>query len=112
VADDIVRVKTRFASDWAGGAAARRGQITPDMVIGDREIGYDRERRVFKVGAGVTAWGALPVALPPGGDLAAAPEQYLAPGDDALQQHILSDSPHPAYDDMPDLVTLFENGLI
>jgi hypothetical protein len=35
-----------------------------------------------------------------------------ASGDEALQAHITSDTPHPAYDDdIVDLVVLFENGM-
>lgn len=31
--------------------------------------------------------------------------------DDLIIEHINSSSPHPVYDDIPDLSTLFENGL-
>lgn len=33
-------------------------------------------------------------------------------GEVALQSHVDSSSPHPAYDDIPSLTLLFENGLI
>lgn len=33
------------------------------------------------------------------------------PGDD-LTTHVQDTTPHPAYDDLPSLVLLFENGLI
>lgn len=44
------------------------------------------------------------VAGPPGADGLDA--------DDLMALHILDPTPHPAYDDMPSLTLLFENGLI
>lgn len=29
-----------------------------------------------------------------------------------LEAHVITDNPHPAYDDMPSLTLLFENGLL
>lgn len=31
---------------------------------------------------------------------------------EVLVQHVSSDNPHPAYDDLPSLSLLFENGLV
>ncbi len=46
-------------------------------------------------------------------DVGQAVQDYLAEHPSAdLQAHIDSPTPHPAYDDVPDLVVLFENGLI
>jgi len=61
----------------------------------------------------------VPVAGPPGppgadgsvvGGISAAAAQELI--DDSITVHEIDPTPHPAYDDLPSLRLLFENGLI
>jgi hypothetical protein len=62
---------------------------------------------------------ALATALPGASDdqIAAAVDEYLtenppSAGEPLLAEHIVAPEPHPAYDDIPSLTVLFENGLI
>lgn len=52
---------------------------------------------------GVRVMGGVPG--PPGRDTGAAIEAIM-------EEHIQSPTPHPAYDDLPAMTLLFENGLI
>lgn len=55
------------------------------------------------------------VAVTSGGPVAVpTPTTVTIYGNDgaALAEHVADPSPHPAYDDLPDLGLLFENGLI
>ena len=49
---------------------------------------------------------------PPGVDGAVIGGASPAYVDDSIAAHVNAPTPHPAYDDMPDLVLLFENGLL
>jgi hypothetical protein len=49
------------------------------------------------------------VTVPSGGLDQAAVQDWI---DDSITAHILDPTPHPAYDDGPSLLLLFENGLI
>jgi len=60
---------------------------------------------------------ALTEALPGASDeqVADAVTTYLTanpPGEPLLAEHIVAPTPHPAYDDIPSLTVLFENGLV
>lgn len=46
---------------------------------------------------------------PPGMVVGGASPAYV---DDSIAAHVNAPEPHPAYDDLPDFVLLFENGLI
>lgn len=51
----------------------------------------------------------VPAALFAIGGNDGVPASYV---DDAMTAHIIDPTPHPAYDDLPSLRLLFENGLI
>jgi hypothetical protein len=62
---------------------------------------------------------ALAGALPGASDeqIASAVDDYLTAnpptaGEPLLAEHIVAELPHPAYDDIPSLTVLFENGLV
>jgi|JI10StandDraft_1071094.scaffolds.fasta_scaffold2254398_2 hypothetical protein len=61
--------------------------------------------------------GTQRIVVPPSGEatvvLAGPPgPPGVSGGAMALTQHVNSETPHPAYDDMQSLTLLFENGLI
>lgn len=97
----------------------------PTHVLVEGEPGYDLTNKIFKIGDGVTPWGQLaPQGAVSSEEIQEAVEAYLeanpATGDflteddlaAALAAHRDSLSPHGAYDDMPSLTLLFQNGLI
>lgn len=60
----------------------------------------------------------VPVLGPPGPPGAEGPPGGIGTGeaqtliDDSVTAHVLTPEPHPAYDDLPSLLLLFENGLV
>ena len=99
-------------------------------LLADGEMAYEEDTRRLKIGDGALLWNALPYAsegaaidtseflLQAGLDaqqrVNALREELLEGGSDtsSLIAHINSPTPHPAYDDIPDLVVIFENGLL
>ena len=57
-----------------------------------------------RIGVVVRGAGRVNVTVGVSGDVSAVV-------DAAITQHRLAPTPHPAYDDIPDLTTLFRNGL-
>lgn len=81
----------------------RRGStaewVAENPVLAKGEPGFDYESNQFKIGDGVHPWTML--------------DDLGITGDPAaLEAHIASATPHPAYDDIPSLTILFENGLV
>jgi hypothetical protein len=79
--------------------------VMKNPILAKRELGYELESpNRHKLGDGQTRWNDLNYAGGSGG------------GDDdvalALQQHILSENPHPNYDDGIDLVLRYENAKV
>lgn len=82
------------------GLAARWVERNP--VLSDGEPGYETDTGLFKIGDGFSTWI----------DLSYASAEPL-PGDPAsLSEHILSDSPHPVYDDGPSLTLIYQNATV
>lgn len=52
----------------------------------------------------------LPVAVGPPGPRGPEGPGGVTPED--LEEHISGEAPHPAYDDIPSLAIIFENGLV
>lgn len=84
----------------------RRGNseswLISNPILAEGEPGYDTDVRSMKIGDGVTRWAGLPFSSGAEGQ----------PSSAELLAHILDPTPHQAYDDIPDLTLLFENGLI
>ena len=75
-------------------------RFNPVLSEGEPAIELDTGR--FKIGDGVTPWSEL-VGFIPG----------EATGDNAtLPEHVLSENPHPVYDDGRSFVTLYENAKV
>lgn len=75
--------------------------LNVDPVIGNAEPVWTKDRKQLRIGDGIRRYSELPI-LANGED--AVP--------DALAQHIVDTTPHPAYDDMPDLQLYLENGMV
>lgn len=83
-----IQFRRGSASEWASS--------NPVLAHGEIALELDTDR--IKVGNGVDAWNDRPYT-----DKHAVQQ---------LQNHINSAEPHSAYDDMPSLNLIFENGLI
>jgi hypothetical protein len=83
------------------GTAARWLQVDP--ILGPSEPGHEIDTNKIKLGDGVSRWSELEYFAGDFGD---------GSSDAAVNAHINSSNPHPAYDDIPSLKLLFENGLI
>jgi hypothetical protein len=67
-------------------------------LLAQGEVGLELDTDRIKIGNGVDLWNDRPYA-----DRSAL---------ENLEEHRLSETPHPAYDDMQSLTLLFENGLV
>ena len=65
------------------------------------EHGFEEDTGKFKIGNGMIRWNGLPYFVPASGT---TPED--------LNAHIESETPHPVYDDGPDLTLLYENAKV
>jgi hypothetical protein len=72
--------------------------LAEDPILAQGEVGVELDTNRTKIGNGIDEWSDLPYA-----------DQYSS---SQLDDHINSSTPHPAYDDMPSLNLIFENGLI
>lgn len=77
--------------------------VASNRIFRDGEPVYERDTRRLKVGDGVTPYQGLSYI---GGDVSGGTD------DAALQAHIASATPHPAYDDGPSLLLLYENAKV
>lgn len=79
-------------------------------VLLDGEPGYERDTHKLKIGDGLNPWTTLQYLISPttGGPV------VLDPGssDAAVAAHIASQTPHPVYDDGPDLLLLYQNAKV
>lgn len=81
----------------------RESLMRTNPVFRDGEPVYERDTRKLKIGDGFTPYTQLPYisGTVTGGT-----------NDEALQAHIESAEPHPAYDDGPSLVLLYQNAKV
>lgn len=82
------------------GTTAEWSAKNPILAAG--EPGFEKDTSLLKVGDGHSRWSDL---------------DYVASGSDgssdvSLNDHIQSETPHPAYDDGPSLVLLYENAKV
>ena len=75
---------------------------TKNPVLDSGEHGFEWDTGKFKIGDGVSKWIDLPYFVPEG-------ESTPALG---LDEHINSETPHPVYDDGPDLMLLYLNAKV
>jgi hypothetical protein len=81
-----------LSNNWIG--------TKPDSLYG--EPGYETDTGLFKIGDGLSHWNDLPYA-----------SSEPLPGDPAsLEDHILSDLPHPVYDEGPSLTLIYQNATV
>lgn len=74
-------------------------KVNPVLAIG--EPGFEKDTGKFKIGDGVKSWDEL--------------EYYTAYApitNSSLEEHVISDLPHPVYDDGPSLFLLYENAKV
>jgi hypothetical protein len=83
------------------GTAARWASTNPILL--DGELGYESDKNRMKVGDGVRRWNDLPYFTGVASD---------EPVSGELANHIESPTPHPAYDDGPSLLLLYENAKV
>jgi len=77
----------------------------PHVAVGQIVKAADQNALIDRVNENTAAIENLSV---PGGDLEAVEELI----EEAVDNHVNDSEPHPAYDDMPTLRLIFENGLI
>ena len=101
------RVKRALSYDW----------ITKNPVLGEGEPGMETDTGYVKFGNGMTPWVDLEYILPESGLLArvqaaidAGEVGDLTRAD--LVDHIESANPHPAYDDGPSFLLLYQNAKV
>ena len=77
--------------------AVRWASVNP--ILADGEPGLEKDSAKVKYGDGITRWNDLP---------------YSTGGGETvdLTSHIISNSPHPVYDDMESLTGLYENAKV
>lgn len=78
------------------GSAQQWSDYNPILAEGELVTELDTNKQ--KIGDGINHYNDLPYT-----------GEYVSV---ALDEHISSLTPHPAYDDMPSLTLLFENGLV
>lgn len=81
-----------------------RGIVSFDRISGDGSPGSDDVYRIIYTDG---SFEDITIHQGADGDGQGSPGDWLA-----LQAHIDSSTPHPAYDDMVDLTLIFQNGLI
>jgi hypothetical protein len=83
-----IQLRRGLSTQWASS--------NPILAQGELVTELDTKRQ--KLGDGVNHYNDLDYT-----------DQHML---DSLDEHVNSETPHPAYDDMPSLELLFENGLI
>lgn len=78
------------------GTSTQWSEANPILAQGEFVTELDTKRQ--KIGDGINHYNDLDYT-----------DKYAT---DAIDVHVNSETPHPAYDDMPSLELIFENGLI
>lgn len=97
-----IRFRRNTSVEWA--------MLNP--ILSSGEPGYETDTGKEKRGDGVTRWNELDYFLPETAVKSLIDEaiENANPGTpEGLLAHILSDTPHPAYDDGPSLLLLYQN---
>lgn len=92
----VFKLRRDTSSAWAA----------KNPVLASGEPGYERDTRGYKIGDGHTPWIDLHYVLADQGDDSEGAAML------ALQQHIVSLTPHSVYDDGPSLTLLYENAKV
>lgn len=92
----VTRITIRFRRD----EASRWAEVNP--VLAEGEPGFESDTGKFKIGDGDARWLDLEYFKPS--------NISLLPQD--LQDHINAATPHPAYDDGPSLLLLYQNAKV
>ncbi len=72
-------------------------------VLAEGEPGFETNTGRFKVGDGIRTWTELSYFTP---------DDPTGIPDDALAEHVNSETPHPVYDDGPSLSLLYANAKV
>lgn len=78
--------------------------LTKNPVLALGEPGYETSSGKFKIGDGLSKWTELEYFVPGAGSPGVSEAVLLA--------HINDPEPHPAYDDSPSLLLLYENAKV
>lgn len=97
------------------GTADRWAQVNPVLLSG--EPGVETDTGVFKIGDGVNRWNDLDRKYVTEATIIELIAEYSGVGaggvtQQQLDDHIAAATPHPAYDEGPDLVLLYENAKV
>ena len=93
---------------WLQRFQMRRGTlaewISSGTILAEGEPGYETDTGLYKIGDGVRRWQDLPRYL--------TEEDLPDLAGQILQSHIDDETPHPVYDNGPDLTLLYENAKV
>ena len=88
-----IRLRRRTSAGW----------LSDDPILGPGEPGLEKDTGRLKIGNGIARWSELPAYYPRDEDIE---------GGETLAEHVVSDLPHPVYDDAPSLSLLYENAKV
>ena len=92
----VIKVRRSPAAVWA----------SRNPILADGEPGYESDTRRIKFGDGWNRWNNLPYV----GTNVDLPDTEVSSAE--LFAHIQSSAPHPVYDNIPDLVVLYNNAKV
>lgn len=93
---------------WRKNTSVEWADLNPVLLAG--EPGYILDTGNYKLGDGRSRWLDLPEFTPGGGGPISSVD--LEAVRVLIQEHVDDQSPHPAYDDMPSLVLLYQNAKV
>jgi hypothetical protein len=101
-------------------SAERWAAVNP--ILADGEPCYEKGTGRLKIGDGVKRWLELPYFVPEDDTESSPPSTppstpppsppVVMPADLSLQAHVVSDAPHPFYDDGRNLQLLYQNAKV
>lgn len=105
----MIRIRRGTAVSWSS--------VNPILLAGEQ--GFEVDTRRYKIGDGMTRYNNLEYYVP-ADELRALIDQALVEvgaGDNAVspvefEEHVNSDTPHPAYDNGPNLLLLYQNAKV
>lgn len=97
------------------GSSSRWLELDPVLLSG--EPGLETDTGVFKIGDGLKRWSQLDRRYVPESTIIELIAEYGGVGEGGvtqqqLDEHVESSTPHPAYDEGPDLVLIYENAKV